>query len=527
MLKRKSLLVLLSITLVVPGLSLTAGAQSKSKLIRNIDIKRKDVFHEVESKPRFLYQWANSLHIVTKENVVRRMLLFKEGDRFDPDILEESERKLRALSYLGEVRLTVENKDSCCVDIRVLTQDQWSTLLSYIFSQGGGRTTLGGSVEEFNVLGFGKRIFVEARHEKNEGATLTASYTDPQLFFSRWTTEERLVTGPFVTIFSGRIIRPFYSLDTKWAGGVDGEIRDETLRFFPQGIESEESRLKFENKQIRFFAARAFGSRFKKTKLQLTYRLQERGFFATGDSARLPNDELIHALTLTTSFENLAFVKEKQIDKFVKTEDLTLGTIVRVSLGRTRLPVPIGIRRFEMSASLRRAQRVFQSQYLIFILGFQTLFERDTIASLRLQYYNRLLRNQTLAFNVEFDYAKNLEISREFRLGGDSGLRGYGARRFTGKKSRLLINLEDRIFTPFNILTVAIGGVVFLDAGNVWDVNQTIRLSDLKFSAGFGLRLGYTKSPNSRISRIDFGWKINHGGGFGVSIGIDQQFTLR
>ncbi|NIV91834.1 BamA/TamA family outer membrane protein [candidate division KSB1 bacterium] len=498
---------------------------NKKKTVRNIFIKRQDVFPEITGKPRFLYNWANSLHIVTKESVIRQELLFEPGDEYDPELLQESERNLRALAYFGDVEVFVKREEAEFVDVAVVTQDQWSTLVSYIFNQGGGRTEFGGSIEEFNLLGLGKRIFSEIRYEQSEGTTFTLRYSDPQLFFTRWTTEETLITGPFIQSFSAEVIRPFFALDTKWAGGVSGNVTDRTIRLFDSGEET--SRLRLETQGFQILGGRAFGSRFRKTRLQLTYRFQERVFISLGDltTSPVPDDELIHALTLTARKENISFVEEKRIDRFVKTEDLTLGNISSLSLGRTGLPIPKGVTRFELNARTRQAYRFSVGQYLIAIFGFQTLFDKDTIASLRLQYYNKLLAQQTFAFNLEFDFGEDLEESRQFLLGGDSGLRGFPAREFTGDK-RLLINIEDRIFTPLKILTVALGGVVFLDAGNVWRPDEAINLSDMNFSVGFGLRLGYTKSPNSRVGRFDFGLPLNRGGGFGVSIGVDQHFSI-
>jgi hypothetical protein len=495
-----------------------------AKIIRSIEIIREDVFPKITGRPQFIYALANKLHIVTRENIIRKELLFKPGDVYDPELLEESERNLRRLAYIGEVKITPKLEEAEFVDVSVVTQDQWSTLISAIFRGGGGRTTLGASVEEFNLLGFGKQVFSEISHEP-EGLNFILRYTDPLLFGSRWTTLESFETGPFKKRISAQLIRPFYSLDTEWAGGISGSLRDDTIRLFEAG--DEVSRLGFKSDQIRLFVARAFGSRFHKTRLQLTYRFLERDFstIAGKTTTTIPNDELIHSLGLGFSFENLSFVEEKQIDKFLRTEDLTLGNITAFSLGRTGLPVPTGVKRFEFSARRREAHRIFDKQYLFAILGFQTLFEKDTIGSLRLQYYNKLLRRQTLAFNLEFDYGIDLEQSRQFILGGETGLRGYPAREFTGAK-RVLINLEDRVFTSWNLLTVAFGGVVFVDAGNVWKEGQSIDLTELNFSVGFGLRLGYTKSPNSRVGRIDFAWPLNRGGGFGVSFGVDQQFTI-
>ncbi len=492
------------------------------KIIRSIEITRQDVFPEITGKPAFLYHWANSLHIITRERVIRNMLLFKPGEVFDAELLEESERKLRLLAYLGEAKIFVKNQDADSIDISVVTQDQWSTLVSWILSSGGGRTVLGGALEEFNLLGLGKRVYNEIKHEP-EGFTYTVRYNDPQVLGSRWTTQETFVTGPFLKFFAAQIVRPFYSLDTRWAGGVFGDVSAETIRLFVSG--EEVSRLRLESESAQVLVGRALGGRFNKIRLQLSYRFQTRDFSDFGDltTTPLPDDELVHTVTSTLSFENVSFVEEKQLDNFQRTEDITLGNLTAVSIGRSGLPIPKGVRRFEASFRRREAHRFFEKHYIVAIASLRSLFEKDTIASLRLQYYNKVFRGQTIALNFEFDYGIDLETSRQFILGGDSGLRGYPAREFTGDK-RLLLNIEDRIFTPINILTVALGGVLFFDAGTVWD--DSVHLSQLNYSLGLGIRLGYTKSPNSRVGRIDFAWPLHRDGGFGVSIGVDQQFTL-
>lgn len=500
-------------------------ARDMPQTIRSIEIRRLDIFPEISGKPRFLYELANDLHIVTKEKVIRRELLFKPGDALDPELLAESERNLRELAFIGEVHIHVENQEGQFADVVVVTQDQWSTLTSAIVNRGGGRTILGGALEEFNFLGLGKQIFTEVRHEISEGTQYTLNYTDPQLFFTRWTTQETFISGPFIRNFSAQFVRPFFSLDTRWAGGVAGNAREETLRLFDQGEEA--SRLELDSKGFEVFGARSFGGRFKKTGIRVGYRFLNRDFSSLAEltTTPLPADELLHTTSARLSLDNLDFIEEKRIDKFSRTEDLTLGNSTSITFGRSGFPVTVGVERFELSFSRREAHRIFTEQYLFAVLSFQTLFEKDTIGSVRLQYYNKLLPQQTLAFNFELDYSEDLEVSRQFLLGGDSGLRGYPAREFSGDK-RLLINFEDRIFSSVNILTVALGGVLFLDMGNVWPAGEQIDLADLNYSVGFGLRLGYTKSPNSRVGRIDFGWPLNRGGGFGVVIGIDQVFSV-
>ncbi len=513
------------VTLFFGLVSCTVAQETAPSLryIRSIRIVRQDVFPVIDQEPEFLYRLANRLHVVTRESVVRSDLLFKEGDLVDSDLLEESERRLRRLSYLGEAEIVVQEVAADSVDVQVITHDQWSTLVSTIFDRGGGRTTVGAALEEFNFLGYGKQGFIEGRHEP-EGTTWTFRYDDPQLFGSRWTASQLLITGPLVKSYSGEIVRPFYSPDTDWSWGASAATTERIVREFDAGTET--NRFERESDGVDVFVSRAFGRRFRKIRLSAGYAFQQRHFAAIPDrTVDLPDDELIHRASVGLQREDLAFVEERQLDKFIRTEDLALGSLTSFSLRRTGIPITRGVKRFEIFASRRDLIRLAARQFVLVSLQFQTLFERDTITSLRLRYYDKSLPQQTLAFNFEFDYDKNPEIDRPFLMGGDTGLRGYPAREFSGNK-RVLVNFEDRIFSQLNILTVQLGGVLFFDAGNIWKVAESIDFADMNYSLGFGFRLGYTKSPNSRVGRIDFAWPLNRGGGFGISVGVGQQFSL-
>jgi len=117
--------------------------------VRHISFTRHDVFPQTEGKP-FFYKWANALHPVTRKSVVRNELLFGSGDRYDRELTEETERRLRRLAYLGDARILTFPVSEDSVDLEVVTQDQWSTLVALIANSGGGRTELGASIEEYN-----------------------------------------------------------------------------------------------------------------------------------------------------------------------------------------------------------------------------------------------------------------------------------------------------------------------------------------------------------------------------------------
>ncbi len=86
-----------------------------------------------------------------------------------------------------------------------------------------------------------------------------------------------------------------------------------------------------------------------------------------------------------------------------------------------------------------------------------------------------------------------------------------------------MLNAESRFYSPIEILTVALGAVVFVDAGRAWDRKSNIDLAELRYSAGFGLRLGFTRAPNEPLTRIDIGFPLDEGG-WAVTVGSEHQF---
>src|SRR5688500_10820338 len=86
---------------------LLAAKSSQQPVISRITVRATDIF-DFEFKTylrKFPYTWANGLHIRTKERVIRQEFLFKVGDRLDPFLIAETERNLRALSFIRAARV--------------------------------------------------------------------------------------------------------------------------------------------------------------------------------------------------------------------------------------------------------------------------------------------------------------------------------------------------------------------------------------------------------------------------------------
>src|SRR5262245_51738147 len=131
---------------------------------------------------------------------------------------------------------------------------------------------------------------------------------------------------------------------------------------------------------------------------------------------------------------------------------------------------------------------------------------RFTIAS-RLQLGN--IRPREESGVTERKTEENVPFSKRFFLGGATSIRGWGRYEVSplsesgqpyGGDSMMAATAELRASLVRNV-----GGVLFLDAGNVWAKSWGITLSDLRYAIGPGLRY---QTPIGPI-RLDLGYQLN------------------
>jgi outer membrane protein assembly factor BamA len=514
------------ISAIILVLSISSSyAQENDKLvIDTVIIHRSNVFDESTEDLKFYESWTNNLNIITKEKVIARELLFKEGDYLDAELIAETERRLRKFDFLGAATIKIDTINESTVNITVTTADQWTLIPAVIIESGGGLVGLGASLEEANLLGYGKDVYFEAYNESDVGTTWTFQYYDPRLFGTKWRSGLGFSNGPLIESYYFSAYKPFYSSDSKWSYGLYSEIENEKIRLFNDGVE--ESRIQSDYYGVYADGSYAFGKRYEKKRITLDYRYTNREYSSLGDltTTPLPNDELLSVMSLGFSIEKHNFTKDTHIDHFKRTEDFTMGRETSVTIGYAGFPIPIGIRRFEYKIGHEQAFNFGKEQYLFTNISLRSQTEQNTIFSFNIRHYWQTAKWQTFAINIDFDHAWDLEESRQFLLGGDNGLRGYKARAFNGDK-RMLMNIESRQFTNLSFLTVELGTVVFVDAGNAWERGKAIDLGDLHYSAGFGFRFGMTKSPGSLVAQVDLGWPIGEPGPMQITFGIGQHFS--
>ena len=112
---------------------------------------------------------------------------------------------------------------------------------------------------------------------------------------------------------------------------------------------------------------------------------------------------------------------------------------------------------------------------------------------------------------------RTIPISQRFFAGGDTTVRGFALDRLgvpgglpggtindegfpQGGNAVIILNAELRVPVTRNL-----GGVGFIDAGNVYDLVSDVSLSQIRTGVGFGVRY---RSPIGPI-RIDLGFKLD------------------
>ena len=497
--------------------------EGEQRRIREIRIEIAPIYSEEEAKES---SWASAIdryHVTTRESVIRTALLFSEGEVLDQQLLDATERSLRRFKFVNKAELLVVPIDEQTVDIEVHTKEAWTLEPGVNMEGGGGLSTVTLHLIDFNVLGSGKKAYVEGKNESDVGTTYKFGYSDYQLFGSRWVGNTTYQTGPLVESFFVQTRLPLYSPDSEWSYGGSAFKMDKTQRLFEDGEES--SRFQNEQAQASVFMKRAFGPRFKKTNLNLSLQYLEKDYSSLGSetTAPPPVDQANVTPSVGVSIQDVGWAQSTFVNKMGRTEDFSTGLTYGGTIG---WGIPVGDSPELYKANVYAVKNIaFKNQQLLkFLATVNSEIVRNTFLSLSAKYYKKFSKH-TLAVHYLTKFGYELDSSRQFQLGADSGLRGYPARAFTGEKL-MLLNIEDRQFWG----TMSIGAefdfgtVVFLDAGNVWKDEEDADLADLNWSTGVGLRIGLENMPGSPILRVDYGWAIGDGSGSAVTVGLEQHF---
>ena len=312
------------------------GEKDSTLRIEEIKIARKNVFDpEIKEENKKLYLWVNKFHFLTKERIIRQELLFKEGDIYDKKLLEESERNLRNLGFLGKVKIEETKKDNSRVDVLVKTQDQWSTVVSFSGEAVGKYYSLQTYFEEHNLLGWGKTLILGyTRTTERENGQL--SLMDGNILGTRLLLYADIYNRSDGHLYDVTFSRPFYSLETKYSFGSRYLNEDSKVNYYQEGKDVFSYRLK--NEQFYFELSQSSGKDWKKI-FSPFYQSENRlySFYSYQDSSQyvefLPPNRNLQHLGFSLNLWHPQYEKLSYIDNFGRIEDVDFGFSIQGKWG--------------------------------------------------------------------------------------------------------------------------------------------------------------------------------------------------
>ncbi|MCK9996723.1 MAG: hypothetical protein KAH56_10655 [Candidatus Krumholzibacteria bacterium] len=564
------LLTFLMVTVITTHAVAQTEPVSPSLVVGEIEIDGQDIFSEKEIENtnnglRFLRRSMNGLHANTRHYVLRRELLFESGDTFNPDKLAETERNLRALGYLNNVRVTaVDTTSDGRVNIRVATRETWTLRTSFSYSlASGGDQRWNLQLSDRNFLGRGVTLGAGLGQDEN------ASY------WNTWYRQRRLFgmglhlgidyssreDGYVRQVFVGK---PFYAQGDAYTMNIRFWDNLADNRYYlsnagPAGIDPTETDrlyalLPFHDSGV----SAGFQWRVSKSDDGRIWRLGggvrvRRTVFDLDEPGYLLSDGRIENLSWlaepgqpfardqgTTVFPYVwihslgrAWAKGRFILQYGPVEDFS--TDIEFDLkagpagGNLGSSASYGESRFHVEGAFTKWTPLVGGYAVLRGAGAGDTGGRDV------RYYSYdfvtgwigAAGNQNSPWITrlfaEYGQGANLLGSRALLLGLDRGMRTL---EFDGMAGDHLArwNIEQGKAMPWELAGLfRMGFAGFYSGGMAWWKDEDREKSGIRHEAGFGLRFGPTRSANSQIARLDLAWDLN-GDGSPVITAITRGF---
>jgi hypothetical protein len=500
------------------------------KRIESVDVARLSVFDDDDPVPDLF----NIFHAQTREHAIRRELLFRPGERYDAERVQETLRNLQSLPQFGVVVIVaLHGSEPDRVRVVVIVRDVWSLRLNYQFQgTSNGLNFLFVNLSEDNLAGTRTRVGSLFTLQPDR-YSLGGLVVHPRVAGSK--VDVYALGRVFVNLDTGKaegsqatlsVYRSLISLADKWAflAGAGWTIEQTRIYSDRQLVISKEGvPLSYHTSVVRGGGevTRSFGQR---QKFDLTFgtELVRRAY----DATRAPDVSLEtyeafvrHELPVSDTRLSPFVMLEHKTSRFLATRDVeTLSLQESFSLGQmAALRVYPALRGLGSSRDLLGTvawlgYTLPWDNGLVRAVGNSSIEQADSgrsqasgqvalrVVSPRLG-FARLVADSALVSTYR-NY-----LNRKLVLGGDSRPRGYVSAIFRGA-SGFATTLELRTFA-INILSARIGAVAFYDVGGTGDSVKEITLHQ---SVGAGLRILFPQ-VNRQCFRVDWAAPLTAGRG--------------
>lgn len=540
-------------------------------VIQHIFIDNHSIFDtsdpELDPRFRWAYSLANRLHRRTRDAVIRRELLFEQGDCMDPVLLQESERLLRGYGFIARVDVYAVQQPEGGYHVVVDTEDEWSTQVELKFDLSGEFEFEEMQVREKNLLGTGQSVGIFFR-SKDATQAYGVSYETPQFLRSRWDLELAAGRTRAGDLYHQEFRYPFLGEIGKWAFRELYRQQDRYFEYivpdpYPTCGSGCRVLVPMRHEGIHVAGLRRFGDMGNLTVFGAGISYQDLSYPAvdnTGISlvrggdyeARVPAPPVFlePASALTERLRNvravallgkrnIQWVERQGLDSFRGEVDVRIGAEVEMAFARSLpglesdndlyasmdLYAAAGPPEFFFATRFRAdARRDYETRpgehemKDVFGEGEALVYVRPSFAP-----------DHTLVFRAAGAGGWHVETPFQLTLGGELALRGWPEHAMPGGR-RVVFTVEDRWYAGWPFPDVAdVGTSLFADVGRMWSGEAPFgKASGWQAAVGGGLRVNFPARGSNTV-RIDAAFPLGEGGGFRklqLMIGVGEYIGL-
>jgi len=475
-------------------------------IITRIDVHRSDVFDSTEAKG-WLAGLVNSLHITSAEYVIRRELLFAEGEAYDSAKVAETLRNIRRLGVFRSVRIdTTTTRKGFVIDVR--TQDGWTTQIDGRFRSTGNQTDWQIGLVERNLVGTATRLSGRYRHTPDRNLW-NVGFLQPRLFAQRVSLGVRYESRTDGDRGALAIDRPFFALSDRRGVLTLLEVRNERVLQFSEGLGPPSDSLRRNYVLGRVEAAQALHA-------------STNGYLHVGVAAQVRRDDYAQWPTkiadenVTGTFgpflewRKANYVVTRGFLRYGRDEDVDVSNFARLGawiapqvfgyddggvglLGQLRLGTQVsrGFAWFDMRANgLITGAGLDSGSVVVGATAVMTPW-----------------RKHMLIGHADIGWIKDPVPAQEFDLGFASGPRAFPIHAFTGDRA-YFATAEYRYQVAEDLIKLLdLGVATFADHGGAWWHYDSKRTGT---DVGIGLRLSASRAADANQTRLDLAYRFHN-----------------
>jgi hypothetical protein len=531
----------LAALLAVVPVAAVAQVHCAGQPIRRIDVHTAPVTAiEGRTLPRFVQGVANALSWETHPDVVRRELLFSEGQPCDPQRLSESARVLRSEPFIRDAVVTTRRAGGDSVDVDVRTRDEWALTGGVQVDTRGPRQFKALRIIENDLFGLGM------------GAQLSYDYYGRHVGLVFDLLDRQFLGTTDAEIVAGRSsVGPDWELSLRrtfeseydkvgWRAAV--RYREEPFSMASTVFGSVLQPLVSTGAE--FAAIARLGRRGRQLVAGLAFSV-ERLFITDEVLAADPAQDSAAAAALAGRFterhrvaasivlglRNVRFSTRSGVDAVNAAEDVRKGVEVRAVVGHT-LGAGKGLQedRFVVGSLYSGAE--IGPRMLVFLRGraearrLAISGDWDGVIAAGDAFVYENLGPRSNLF-VAARAAGGWHTSTPFQLvvSSPSAMRGFGLNALPAGR-RFVLQTEHRYFLGTAFRALDVGTSVFADVGRGWAGDAPFgEDTGTLVALGGGLRLGFP-SGSRLTSRLDVAFPVRGGHGVEVRVTVGRQIGI-